>query len=153
MTDASKTAAEQARLVRSGRPFADFFAPMLPLGAVRPGAPEVETWAPKIECKRANGNLIVNAELPGLKKDEVKVEITNEGLILEGARNREHAEQREGVYRCERSYGHFYRFVPLPEGAKAEEATAELNDGVLTVTVPLPDVKEHRRAIPVRSGK
>lgn len=139
MTEVAKTAAGQARLVRPGHPFA--------------GLPEVESREPRIECKRANGSLIVNAELPGLKKDEVKVEITNEGLILEGERKREHAEQREGGYRSERSYGHFYRFVPLPEGVKAEEATAELNDGVLTVTVPLPDVKEHRRAIPVKSGK
>ena len=93
------------------------------LTGTRHGTPGTETWAPKIECKRANGGLIVNAELPGLKKDHVKVEITNEGLILEGEITREHAEQRHGVYRCERNYGHFYRFVPLPEGAKAEEAT------------------------------
>jgi HSP20 family protein len=111
------------------------------------------TWTPKVECRRANGALVVSAEVPGIKTHDVTVEITSEGLILEGERGSEHGGQTTGVYRSERSYGRFYRFIPLPEGVKTEEASAELSDGLLTVTVPLPEVKEHRRAVPVKSGK
>lgn len=147
--DLSNTAGDRGRLIQPGRPFTEYPAPALPFGGALVGI----TWTPKIECRRSNGNLIVSAEVPGLSEDEIKVEVTNEGLILDGERKRKHFDERQRVYRCERSYGHFYRFVPLPEGAKAEEATAELSDGVLTVVVPLPEVKEYRRAIPVKSGK
>jgi HSP20 family protein len=114
---------------------------------------DAEAWSPTIECQRGIGALIVRVDLPGMKPADVKVEITVDGLILEGERKREQVVKRERTYRCERSFGRFYRFIPLPEGAKTEEASAELSDGVLTVTVPLPEVREQRRAVPVRPGK
>jgi len=115
-----------------------------------PAAPAVpEVWTPTIDIQRCNGDLVVTAELPGLKKEEVKVEMTEEALILEGERKREHKEDHEGYHRYERTYGKFYRAIPLPEGVKADQATAELNDGVLKISVPVAEAKKTARQIPV----
>ena len=154
-------------------PFNDFFAPMLSVGRYlglspfammrefgdemnrtfrRPGASlaSLERWAPAVDIQRCNGDLVVTAELPGLKKEEVKVEMTDEALIIEGERKLEHQEDHEGYHRYERSYGNFYRSIPLPEGAKTELAKAELNDGVLKISVPVPEAKKKVRQITVQ---
>ena len=104
-----------------------------------------DVWAPRSDVQFCNGNLVVTAELPGLKKEDVKIEITDDALVIEGERRREHKEDHEGYHRYERSYGKFYRSIPLPEGAKPEQATAELNEGVLKVTVPAAEVKKARQ--------
>jgi HSP20 family protein len=93
-------------------------------------------WAPEIEIFERDGELVVRADLPGLKKEDVKVELTDEGLTIEGERRSEHEENGEGYYRSERNYGNFYRRLPLPEGANADDATAKFHDGVLEVTMP-----------------
>ncbi len=79
--------------------------------------------------------------------------MTDEGLVIEGERKREEAEQREGYYRSERSYGSFYRVIPLPEGVKAEQAKARFENGVLEVTVPVPEAARKAREIPIQAGK
>jgi HSP20 family protein len=114
---------------------------------VIPAVPEV--WAPKVDVQRCNGDLVVTAELPGLKKEEVKVEMTEEALVLTGERKLEHKEDHEGYHRYERSYGKFYRSIPLPEGVKTEAAKAELTDGVLKIFVPVAEAKKAARQIPV----
>lgn len=108
-----------------------------------------ETWAPVVDVQRCDGNLVITAELPGLKKDEIKVEVTEGALVIEGERKKEHKEDHEGYHRYERSYGSFYRLIPLPENAKAEEIKADLNEGVLKITVPVPEAKKavHQVAI------
>lgn len=113
---------------------------------------EAEAWAPAIDIQQCNGNLMVTAELPGLKKDEVKVEITEDALIIEGERKREHKEDHEGYHRWERSYGRFYRAIPLPEGAKTDQVKAELSEGILKVSLPVPEVKKQVRQIAVEEG-
>jgi HSP20 family molecular chaperone IbpA/Arc/MetJ-type ribon-helix-helix transcriptional regulator len=87
--------------------------------------------APAVEVRERDGNLVVSAELPGLNKDDVKVEVTGDGLVIQGERKREQEEERGGVHRSERSYGSFYRSIPLPEGANIEQAKAQFNNGVL----------------------
>ncbi len=159
-------------LARPGtpRPADALFAPMFPVGRlfglspfammrefteemdrVFGGAttPAVQAWTPAVDIQRCNGDLVVKAELPGLKKDEVKVELTDSALILEGERKREHKEDHEGYHRYERSYGNFYRSIPLPEGAKADLAKAELNEGVLKITIPVAEAKKNVRQIKV----
>jgi len=119
-------------------------------GDIAPAAPAaIEAWTPTIDVQRSNGDLVVTAELPGLKKEEVKVEMTEDALILEGERKREYKEDHEGYHRYERSYGKFYRAIPLPEGIKADQAKAELNDGVLKISVPVAEAKKAARQIPV----
>ncbi len=94
------------------------------------------TWTPQVEIFERDGELVVRADLPGLKKEDVKVELADDGLTIEGERRSEHEENGEGYYRSERNYGNFYRRLPLPEGANPDDATAKFHDGVLEVTMP-----------------
>ena len=103
--------------------------------------------------RERDGNLVVSAELPGLNKEDVKVEVTADGLIIQGERKREHEEDRGGVHRSERSYGSFYRSIPLPEGANIEQAKAQFNNGVLEVRVPIPKSQQKTRQIPIEAGE
>jgi HSP20 family protein len=107
-------------------------------------------WRPAIEVKENEGKLVVCAELPGVKKEDVKVNITDNALTLEGERKEEKEEKREGYYHCERSYGKFFRSIPLPEGARTEQAAAQFKDGVLEISVPIPEVKETSQQIPIK---
>lgn len=95
-------------------------------------------WIPSIDVFEKDGALVVRADLPGLTKDDVDVEVTDEAIILKGERKKEVEEEREGVYRFERAYGSFYRAVPLPEGITTENVKATFKNGVLEVTAPLP---------------
>jgi len=110
-----------------------------------------EGWWPSVEVLGQNGNLVVRADLPGVNKEDVKVEVTDRDLIIQGERKREHEESGRGFYRSERSYGNFSRCIPLPEGAKTDQAKAQFNNGVLEVSVPVPDSKG--RQIPIEAGQ
>jgi len=110
---------------------------------------EVELWAPPLEVKHKDGKFIVTAELPGLTKEEIKVEVLEDALVIEGERKRVKEEKEEGFYRSERYYGKFYRSIPLPKGAKAEDIKAELTNGILEVVIPVPEVKPNLRQIPI----
>jgi HSP20 family protein len=116
------------------------------------GRGEAGFWAPAIEVSEKSGNVVVCAELPGMNKDDVKLEITDDGLVIQGERKREHQEERGGYHRTERHYGSFYRVVPLPEGAQVEKAKAQFNNGVLEVTVPVPEQQRRTRSIPIESA-
>lgn len=116
------------------------------------GKEELETWSPVVEVKEINGKFLVSAELPGLKREEVKVHVTPEALILEGERKLEKEEKKEGYYHTERSYGHFYRSIPLPEEVNLEKAYAEFTNGVLEVSIPVTGTKHKPREVPVFEG-
>jgi len=107
-------------------------------------------WAPVIEVTEREGNYVIRAELPGLKPEDVKVECTDEALVIEGERKLEREE--DGGRRSERMYGRFSRVIPLPEGAKVTDAQARFQDGVLEVTIPVAKRDEKRRQIPIESG-
>ena len=92
----------------------------------------------------------VRADLPGLTKDDVKVELTDDLLTISGERKEEKEEKREGFYRSERSYGGFYRQIPLPEGAKTQNAAATFQNGVLEVTIPAPKVEPSTRKLEIK---
>jgi len=96
------------------------------------------TWTPQIEVSQRNNELVVRADLPGMTKDDVKVDVTDDAITIQGERRREHEEERGGIYRSERSYGSFYRAIPLPEGAITDQAKATFKDGVLEITLPAP---------------
>jgi len=111
------------------------------------------TWIPEIEVLRKNGDFIVRADLPGMKKENVEVEINGNMLTLSGERKDEKEEKREGYYRSERSYGTFYRQIPLPEGAKTDTATAEFKDGVLEITMQVPKQEPQARRLEIKQGE
>jgi HSP20 family protein len=107
------------------------------------------TWMPAVEVRDAGNNLVIHADLPGLTENDVKVEGTEEGLVLEGERKREQASDQGGWHRSERVYGRFYRLIPLPEGAKIDQASANFRNGVLEINVPLSEAERKRRQIPI----
>jgi HSP20 family protein len=117
------------------------------------GMEETDFWSPAVEVTETGGTFRVSAELPGLNKDEIRVEVTDQNLILQGERKQEKEEKREGYYHSERSYGRFYRSIPLPEGAQLDKASAEFSNGVLEVSVPIPKTEHTRREIPVHAGE
>jgi HSP20 family protein len=106
-------------------------------------------WAPAVEVSERENQLNVCAELPGLKPEDVKVEVTDDAVIIEGERKQEHEEKDRGGWRSERRYGRFYRTIPLPEGANTEQARADFRNGELHVTVPVERPQSRRRQIPI----
>lgn len=109
-------------------------------------------WSPAIEVKQQEGNLLISAELPGLRKEDVKVHIDGDTLVVEGERKQEQEEKREGYYHSERSYGRYYRSIPLPERAKTEQTAARFDNGVLEVRIPIPETRAKRQDIPIHEG-
>ena len=107
-------------------------------------------WIPQIEVLQKNEQFMVRADLPGLKKDDVKVEVTDNLLTISGERKEEKEEKREGFFRSERSYGSFFRQIPLPEGAKTENAAATFHNGVLEITIPAPKVATPTRKLEIK---
>jgi HSP20 family protein len=116
------------------------------------GGERLPAWSPPIEVSEQNGTLIVCAELPGLSKSDIRVEATEDALIIEGERKREEHREEGAFRRSERMYGHFYRSIPLPEGVKSDEAKAKFNDGVLEIRMPVARRESHRRQIPLEGG-
>lgn len=106
-------------------------------------------WAPTIEISERENEMVVCAELPGLKPEDVKVEVTDDALVIEGERKQEHEEKQGGRWHSERRYGQFHRTIPLPEGAKSEQARADFKNGELQVTVPVERPNSKRRQIPI----
>jgi HSP20 family protein len=116
------------------------------------GSSAMTMWSPPIEISEQDGQLSVSAELPGLRKEDVKVELTPDGLTISGERKREQEERRVGIYRSERSYGIFARTIPIPEEAQVDHAKATFENGVLKVSIPVPEAQQHRREIPIETG-
>ena len=107
---------------------------------------ELAAWSPQVELFQRDDRLVVRADLPGLKRDDVQVEVMDDAVTIKGERHQEHQERREGYFHTERSYGSFCRRIPLPEGVEADKADASFRDGVLEITMPAP----HREATQAR---
>jgi len=104
-------------------------------------------WSPEVELSQSGSQLRICVDLPGVPKDNVKIDVQDGALVIQGERREERTEggEQEGFRRTERRYGSFYRVVPLPEAADAEKAQAQMNDGVLEITVPVAPEKQPRR--------
>ena len=96
-------------------------------------------WAPTVDVFQRGNDLVVHAELPGVLQKDISVEANDGLLTLSGHREQQKEEDRGNTYRSERSYGTFYRVIPLPEDADPNQAQAHFKDGVLEVTVPVPE--------------
>ena len=121
-------------------------------GSRRSGDVLSTAWIPATEIAYRDGNLIVSAELPGLTENDVKVEVNDDFLIIHCERKMEQQENEGDVRRTERRYGEFYRAIALPEGADAQNARAEFRNGVLQVTIPVPEQQSNVREIPVQAA-
>ena len=107
-------------------------------------------WTPAVEVAQRDGHFIVCAELAGVRREDVTVEVSGGRLTIEGDRRQEPPHGPQEVRRSERAYGHFYREFSLPPGAQADAASASLQDGMLEVTVPMTNGARHGRRIDIR---
>lgn len=111
------------------------------------------TWAPRVDIAHRNNELVIRADLPGMNKDDVTVDVTDDTVTIQGERRREREEEHEGVYRSESTYGSFYRAIPLPEGAMSDQAKASFNNGVLEITMPAPPEQVNKgRRLDINEG-
>ena len=118
-----------------------------PFGRLSPMGRFDAPWMPTVEVFEKNGAFHIKTDLPGIKKEDVTIEATAEGITIKGERKREFKEEKkdEGYFRTERLYGRFSRFVPLPADAAIDKMTATFKDGVLEVVTP---VATHEKLTP-----
>jgi HSP20 family protein len=102
-------------------------------------------WAPAIEAFEKDGRFVVKADLPGLSPEDVRIDANDDSITISGERRFENEAEEGGVYRSERAYGRFSRTVPLPEGAKLDDAHARFDNGVLEISLPLPPQQQTKR--------
>lgn len=118
-----------------------FSVPDIDLFGERQGS----SWTPQVEVIERGDELIVRADLPGMTKDDVKVDVSDDRLVISGERRNEHEKEDDGYYRSERYYGSFYRTVPLPDGVDTETAEATFRNGVLEISMVAPERAGRRR--------
>lgn len=135
------------------RLFGSFFGGVSPFGQSQLDDTRETTFWPDVEVHHAGNKLVIRADVPGLKKADVNVEVRGNDICISGERKSE-SEQHEGqYYRSERSYGSFFRSVPLPEGAKPDTASATFENGVLKFEMEAgEDGGAQPRRIEVREG-
>jgi len=100
------------------------------------GTSSMTSWAPSVDIATRGDDLVVMAELPGIKPEDVQVEIEGNNLVIQGESRAEQENKDQGYWYSERRYGSFYRTIPLPQGVKTDNAQAEFKNGVLEVTLP-----------------
>jgi HSP20 family protein len=116
-----------------------------------PTLAQVAQWSPQIEVFERGGNLVVHADLPAVKRDDIEVNVDNDVLTIRGERRQESREAEGGYRRTERSYGAFFRQIPLPDGVDPNQVRATYADGVLEVVVPAPrNTQQRRRRVEIR---
>jgi len=128
-----------ANLPASFRTFEDVVARMLnePRGA-RP-------WSPSVDILETENELVLKADLPDVKLEDIEVRVENQTLTLKGERKFEKDEAAKGYHRMERSYGTFVRSFTVPTSVDAEKVAAEYKNGVLTVKLPKKEAAKPRQ--------
>lgn len=94
------------------------------------------TWAPRVDVRESDKEIVVEAELPGVEQKDIKVNVANNVLTISGERRGEEKTEKKGYSRIERHYGKFERSFGLPETVNADKVSAEFKNGVLTLTLP-----------------
>jgi HSP20 family protein len=100
-------------------------------------------WIPSIDVVRENGHLVVRADVPGIKPDEITVQVDDDMLVLSGKHEEAKDEQKGDFMRRERRYGAFSRSMSLPKGIDPKQVKATTKDGVLEVRIALPEEAAH----------
>jgi HSP20 family protein len=122
-------------------------------GLARQSGRGLGQWTPPMELFQRGNELVVRADLPGLRPDDVQIEIEDGVLTLSGERRQSSEDRQEGFYRSERSYGSFSRSIPLPEGVDEDQIQARFEHGELEVTVPLPQQRSRARRVQIQPGR
>jgi len=107
--------------------------------------PAIEAWMPVVNVYEEKNNVVVKAELPGMKKDEIEVHMSGDNLNIAGERKAENEEKTADMYRSERYFGRFHRSISLPVSVKADKIEAHYKDGVLTVICPKTEEAKRRQ--------
>jgi HSP20 family protein len=115
------------------------------------GRTGAQRWAPAMDLVESGDEYILRADLPGMERDDVELELKDNVLTLSGRRKAEHEDRREGFYRVERAFGSFSRSLELPAGVDPDGLKAEFDRGVLDVRIPKPPQEQPRR-IPIGKG-
>ncbi len=102
-------------------------------------------FAPAVEMYETDNEIVVKAELPGVKKENIEVSIKDNVLQIKGEKKEEREEKTEALHRVERVYGKFERVLTLPAEVKAEQVKAEFKDGVLEIRLPKAEVSKERK--------
>ena len=97
---------------------------------------ELVSWSPRTDIYEKDNNIVIEAEIPGAKKEDIEVKIKDNAVVIKGEVKKEEEKKEENYYKKERFYGKFERVVPLPADVKVEEAKAEYQDGILKLTIP-----------------
>ena len=109
------------------------------------GGSRTARWVPPMDLFEEEGHLVLRADLPGLERDDVNLEVKDNLLTVSGQRDSEHAEKSGGFHRVERAFGSFSRSLTLPEGVDPESIAAEFDKGVLEVRIPKPEARKPHR--------
>ena len=102
-------------------------------------------WMPAMDLVESGDHFVLRADLPGMSEEDVNIEFEDGTLTVSGERKAEHAEEKEGYHRVERSFGAFARSLTLPQGVDAEAVTASFDRGVLEIRVPKPEQRKPRK--------
>jgi HSP20 family protein len=106
---------------------------------------EGRSWAPRVDVVREKDRVVVQAELPGIKPEEVEISVEGDVLTISGHHEQSKEEKDKHLVRRERRYGSFSRSMPLPSGVDSDQIEADYADGVLEVSIPVPPEKEAKR--------
>lgn len=106
---------------------------------------EKETLAPPVDLYETDSEVVLKAELPGVRKEDIDVTIKDNTLYLKAERKEEREEKTESVHRVERFYGRIERVIPLPVDVKPEKAKAEYRDGILELRIPKVNVSKEAK--------
>jgi HSP20 family molecular chaperone IbpA/uncharacterized membrane protein len=131
-----------------------FFERMIgrPLGMPRWAQTRLN-WSPQVEIAERDNQVVVCADLPGIRPEDVHIEVRHDKLKIEGERHEQRQFQDQEFRRSERMYGHFYREIPLPDGVDPDAAAASMHDGVLEITVPVVPEKKHGKRVDIRTPR
>lgn len=102
-------------------------------------------WAPSVDLVRRDDALVLRADIPGIKPEDVKIEVEDDVLTVSGEHREEKEEKKEQYVRRERRYGSFSRSMAMPRGVKPDDIQATTEDGVLEVTIPLPKAEAKQK--------
>ena len=106
---------------------------------------ERRRWAPAVDLVEREDSLVLRADLPGLKEEDVHIEVRDNVLTISGERRAEFEDSEQGYYRIERAFGSFSRSLTLPEGVDSDKIDASFENGVLEVKIPKPEARKPKR--------
>ena len=109
-------------------------------------------WSPAMDLLETEDHFVLRADLPGMREEDVAIELEDNVLTVSGERKSDHEENGEGFYRVERAFGSFSRSLTLPRGIDAEAVSAGFTNGVLEVRIPKPEQRKPRKIAISTSG-